>query len=338
MISIGGTNMMEPEQQTADNASESDLVIAADLGGTNLRAATIDREGRIHEHTKQHTPKAVNANEIVRAIVAAARECESRSQGQGRIRAISVVVPGTVQVESGVVIKAPNVPCLDGFRLAAALQSELQWPAVLENDANAAAVGEMWRGAARGRKTIICITLGTGVGGGIILDGELWRGADGSAGELGHIGVEPFGGVACPCGSRGCLEVYASATAIVRMTREAQPRYPNSPLHTSEELTAESIYRSGVAGDELALEVFRRMGIYLGVGLASLINIFNPEMIVLGGGVAAGWDLFIPHVREQIQERAFPLPARRAEIVRAECGDDAGLLGAAQIAFKQRQP
>jgi glucokinase len=246
---------------------------------------------------------------------------------------VSVVVPGTVQVENGVVMKAPNVPCLDGFRLAAALESELEWPAVLENDANAAAVGEMWKGAGRNRKTIIMVTLGTGVGGGIILDGKLWRGIDGSAGEIGHIGVEPFGGVACMCGSRGCLEVYASATAIVRMTREARPRYPHSPLHTAEELTAAEVYKSGLEGDELALEVFRRMGISLGVGLASLINVFNPEMIVIGGGVADGWDLFIPHVNEQIAERAFPIPARRAEIVRAERGDDAGLLGAAHIAF-----
>jgi glucokinase len=326
--------MIETDQQQADNLSESGLVIASDLGGTNLRAATIDSQGRIHERIKRQTPKAEKASEIVQAIVAAARECERRSLDSGeRIRAVSVVVPGTVQVESGVVMKAPNVPSLDGFRLAAALESELQWPAVLENDANAAAVGEMWKGAGRGRRTIICITLGTGVGGGIILDGKLWRGIDGSAGELGHIGVEPFGGVACTCGSRGCLEVYASATAIVRMTREARPRYPNSPLHTSEDLTAKSVYESGIAGDELALEVFRCMGIYLGVGLASLINIFNPELIVIGGGVASGWDLFIGHVREQITARAFPIPARRAEIVRAECGDDAGLLGAAQIAF-----
>jgi glucokinase len=238
-----------------------------------------------------------------------------------------------VRVEEGVVMKAPNVPSLDGFRLAAALESELQWPAVLENDANAAAVGEMWKGAGRGRRTIICVTLGTGVGGGIIIDGKLWRGIDGSAGEIGHIGVEPFGGVACTCGSRGCLEVYASATAIVRMTREARPRYPNSPLHTSEGLTAKSVYESGIKGDELALEVFRRMGLYLGVGLASLINVLNPEMIVVGGGVADGWSLFIQHVREQVAARAFPVPAGRAEIVQAERGDDAGLLGAAHIAF-----
>jgi glucokinase len=328
--------MIEPDQHQADSSAESELVIAADLGGTNLRAATVDRQGKIHERTKQHTPKAEKASEIVRAIVEAARDCERRSLDRGtRIRAVSVVVPGTVQVENGIVMKAPNVPSLDGFRLAAALESELQWPAVLENDANAAAVGEMWKGAGQGRGTIICVTLGTGVGGGIILDGKLWRGVDGSAGEVGHIGVEPFGGVACTCGSRGCLEVYASATAIVRMTREARPRYPKSPLHTSEELSAKSVYESGMEGDELALEVFRRMGISLGVGLASLINIFNPEMIVIGGGVADGWDMFIAHVREQIVERAFPIPARRAEIVRAQCGDDAGLLGAAHIAFAQ---
>src|SRR3954470_12393156 len=265
--------------------TESGLVIAADLGGTNLRAATIDNQGRIHDRTKQHTPKAEKPDEIVRAIVAAARECERSSSERGeKIRAVSVVVPGTVQVENGVVTKAPNVPCLNGFRLAAALESELQWPAILENDANAAAVGEMWIGAGRGRKSIIMITLGTGVGGGIILDEKLWRGIDGSAGELGHIGVEPFGGVACMCGSRGCLEVYASATAIVRMAREAKPRYPESLLHTSGDLTAEQIYQAGMKGDELALEVFRRMGGYLGVGLANLINILNPEMIVIGGG------------------------------------------------------
>lgn len=312
----------------------SGLVIAADLGGTNLRTATVDASGHVHERIKHGTPKAETADEIVRAIVEAASECERRCEARGeKIRAVSVVVPGTVQIETGIVTKAPNIQCLNGFRLAAALEGELRFPAVIENDANAAAVGEMWKGAGRGYQTIICITLGTGVGGGLILNGELWRGVDGSAAELGHIGVEPFGDVPCPCGSRGCLEVYASATAIVRMTREMRPRYPKSPLHTSEDLTAEKVYRSGLEGDELALEVFRRMGIHLGVGLASLVNIINPEIIVIGGGVAAGWELFIEHVREQVSERAFPIPARRAQIVRAERGDDAGLLGAARIAF-----
>nr|MBA3513089.1 ROK family protein [Pyrinomonadaceae bacterium] len=223
--------------------------------------------------------------------------------------------------------------CLDGFRLAAALESELKWATILENDANAAAIGEMWQGAARGYSNIVCVTLGTGVGGGIILDGKLWRGVDGSAAEIGHLGVDPFGAIPCACGSRGCLEVYASATAIVRMTLESRPRYPDSILHTSEDLTSETVYLAGLEGDELALEVFRRMGVYLGVGLASLVNILNPEIIVIGGGLSNGWELFERHMRQQVIERAFPLPARSVKITRAECGDNAGLLGAACLAF-----
>lgn len=310
------------------------FVFAADLGGTHLRGAIVDSEGRIHHQLKRHTPHAEKPNEIVRALVAAARECEENARTEGaRVSAISVAVPGTVDVNEGVVIKAPNVPCLDGFRLGAALESELQWPAKLENDANAAAVGEMWQGAARGYTSIVCITLGTGVGGGIILNGELWRGADGSAAEVGHMALDPFAGVPCTCGSRGCLEVYASATAIVRMTREARPRYPDSSLHTTENLTAKTIYEAGIAGDELAVEVFRRMGVYLGIGIASLINLLNPEIIVIGGGVASGWQLFEKHMRQQVLERAFPLPARRVRILPAECRDDAGLLGAARLAF-----
>ena len=317
-----------------NKSTESSLVFAADLGGTHLRAATVDCEGRIHSRLKQPTPQAEKPDDIVHALVDAALECQRQSGApDGAINALSVVVPGTVNTAEGVVIKAPNVPSLDGFRLAAALKSELAWPTYLENDANAAALGEMWRGAARGYRTIICVTLGTGVGGGIILDGKLWRGVDGSAGEVGHIGVDPFAGVPCTCGSRGCLEVYASATAIVRMTRESRPRYPHSLLHTSEDLSSVKIYEAGMKGDELALEVFRRMGVYLGIGLATLINVLNPEMIVIGGGLANGWELFHKHMQQQVIERAFPLPARRVKIVQAECGDDAGLLGAARLAF-----
>lgn len=325
--------------KSKSGGSKSELGFAADLGGTHLRVATVDREGKIHVRLMQPTPQAEKPNEIVRALIAAAKECEARATEQGaKISAVSVAVPGTVNVGEGVVVKAPNVPCLDGFRLAAALESELKWPAILENDANAAAIGEMWRGAGRGYRTVICVTLGTGVGGGIILDGKLWRGADGSAAEIGHMGVDPFGGVACTCGSRGCLEVYASATAIVRMTRESRPRYPNSILHTSEDLTSQKVYQAGKEGDELALEVFRRMGVYLGIGVASLINVLNPEVVVIGGGLSNGWDLFEKHMHQQVIERAFPIPARRVKIVRAECGDDAGLLGAARLVFTDWQP
>jgi glucokinase len=313
---------------------DSRLIFAADLGGTHLRAATVDRKGTIRFRFKQNTPQAKDANAIVDAIVAAVRESEQQNDGVHKISAVSLVVPGTVNVEEGAVVKAPNLPCLDGFRLAAVLSEQLNLPAILENDANAAAVGEMWQGAAIGCNTIICVTLGTGVGGGIILNGKLWRGVDGAAAEIGHMCVDPFGGVACTCGSRGCLEVFASATAIVRMTREASPRYPDSVLQGKEDRTAETIFLAGQQGDDLALEIFRRMGVYLGIGLANLINILNPEMIVIGGGVVNGWDLFEKHMHQQVEERAFPLLAARVKIVRAKCGDDAGLLGAARLAFK----
>lgn len=324
--------MAELDSIPITNHSSDDLVFAADLGGTHLRAATVDAHGSIHFRHKQLTPQAKTADEIVRALVLAAEACEKENPASN-ISAVSVVVPGTVNVEEGIVVTAPNVPSLDGFPLASALRIALNKPAMLENDANAAAVGEMWQGAGRGHNTIVCVTLGTGVGGGIILDGKLWRGVDGSAAEVGHMCVDPFGGVACGCGSRGCLEVFASATAIVRMTREAHPRYPDSSLQPRDPLTAQQIYTAGVAGDELALEVFRRMGVYLGIGLANLINILNPEMIVIGGGVVAGWELFAKHMLHEVAERAFPLPAARVKIMPAECGDDAGLLGAAKLAW-----
>jgi len=314
------------------NRNSSGLVFAADVGGTHIRAAVVDQDGKILLRTKQNTPQANDPDEIVRALVNAVREGEKLGIAN-EITAVSVVVPGTVDVEKGMVVRAPNVPSLNGFQLTDALSSELNRSALIENDANAAAVGEMWLGAGRGKRTIVCVTLGTGVGGGIVLDGKLWRGVDGAAAEIGHMCVDPFGGVACGCGSRGCLEVYASATAIVRMTREAKPRYPESVLDEKEELTSQIIFDAGVAGDELALEVFRRMGVYLGIGLANLINILNPEMIVIGGGLANGWQLFEKNMRQQVAERAFPLLAARVQIVRAACGDDAGLLGAARLAF-----
>jgi glucokinase len=326
--------MSRVETKSINSGSDVRRVFVADLGGTHLRSAIVDQAGKIHFHFKQHTPAAKSAEDIVEALVAAARECDRQNAAAGyAIDAVSVVAPGTVNVSGGSIVKAPNLPFLSGFNLADALSRALNLPAILENDANAAAVGEMWLGAARGRRTIVCVTLGTGVGGGIILDGKLWHGVNDSAAEIGHMCVDPFGGVACTCGSRGCLEVYASATAIVRMTREAKPRHPHSRLQIDSELTSEIIYRAGVEGDALALEVFRRMGVYLGIGLANLINILNPEMIVIGGGVVNGWQLFEKQMNHEVVERAFPLLADLVKIVPAECGDDAGLLGAAKLAF-----
>jgi glucokinase len=310
------------------NPSSESLVFAVDLGGTHLRVALIDDGGRIFKQLKQETPKGDSALCIVNALVNAAQQWDSDKLP---VVATSIMVPGAVDSEKAVVLQAPNLPSLVNFELKAELEHRLGWPVFLENDANAAAVGEMWMGAARCCRDVISVTLGTGVGGGVILDGKLWRGSHGSAGEIGHTTVDPFSGLKCKCGNTGCLELFASATAIVRMTRENLAMFPESPLK-SEELTAAKVYEAGRNGDELALAVFRRFGMYLGIGLANLINLIDPQIIVISGGAVNGWDLFAPEMYRQVEERAFRTTAQQVKIARAECGDNAGLLGAARLA------
>jgi glucokinase len=308
------------------------IVLAADLGGTNLRMAAIDRDGQILYQTRRETPRGESADQIVSVILEAANECLQNVEE--KILAIAAAVPAIIDFEKGITLKLPNIPALNGFHLSDALESGLNLPCILENDANAAAVGEKWLGASKDCKNSIFVTLGTGVGGGIIIDGKILRGASGTAGEIGHICVEPTG-APCGCGSRGCVEQYASATAIVRLARKFMKQFPQSELFEKTNLSSLEIYEAGVKGDELALEVFRQKGFYLGIMLAGLINVLNPEIIVIGGGAAAGWDLFIPQTVEQIRERAYREPVEGVQIVRAELGDDAGILGAARLAFEK---
>jgi glucokinase len=311
------------------NFASPDQVFAVDLGGTYLRIALVDGCGKIHDQLKQRTPQGDSPDVIVDALAAAADKWTADGR---RIAAVSIMVPGTVDNANAVVVQAPNLPSLTNFPLKNVLEERFGWPVLLENDANAAAVGEMWLGAARGCRDVVSVTLGTGVGGGVILDGELWRGAHGSAGEIGHTTVDPFSGLKCKCGNIGCLELFASATAIVRMTREDLPRFPDSKLKC-DGLDAEKVYHAGREGDELALAVFKKFGVYLGIGLANLINIIDPEIIVIAGGVVNGWDLFAPHMQHEVNERAVRVTAQQVKIAAAQCGDNAGLLGAARLAF-----
>lgn len=309
----------------------NDYVLAVDLGGTNLRVAAVDLTGRILHHAKSPTPRSHDGAEIVRLMRELAERCRQALEGRSAL-AIGAAIPATLDTRAGRVMRAPNLPELDGFELGKAIAEELKIPVVIENDATSAAIGENWLGSSRGVPNSICVTLGTGVGGGIIINGEPLRGPDGTAGEIGHVCVEPLG-VPCGCGSNGCLEQYSSASAIVRMVRESLGSHPESSLNKCGDLTALEIYSAGRAGDLLAQHVFAKMGYYLGIAAAGLINVLNPEMIVLGGGLSAGWDLFIEDTREQIANRAFREPAERARLVRATLGDDAGLIGAAHLAI-----
>jgi glucokinase len=307
-----------------------EIVLAADLGGTNLRMAAIDRRGKILYRTRRETPRGEAAGEIVRAIVESAGEC-LKNCGGFRVEAIAAAVPATVSASDGVIVTAPNLPALNNFKMADALENELGVKAILENDANAAAIGENWLGASKGYKNSIYITLGTGVGGGIVVDGKVLRGG-GTAGEIGHLCVEAFG-EPCGCGSVGCVEQYGSASAIVRTAEELKARYAESALKNKTQLSAFEVFQAGIGGDELALEVFRQMGFYLGVAITSLLNILNPEIVVIGGGASGGWELFAPQMRETVRQRSYGGSPVRAKIMRGELGDDAGISGAARLAF-----
>ena len=216
------------------------------------------------------------------------------------------------------------------------LSRRIRKPLYLENDANAAALGEKWMGAAKDVRDFCFITLGTGVGGGLVLDDKIWHGADGMAGEVGHMTIDP-NGPPCGCGNRGCLEMYASAKALQRMVRQALSSGRRSRFFSEirgKEISGDAIHRAARGGDRVSREAFARMGSALGIGIASLINLLNLEKVVFGGGLSAAWKFFSPTLRGEVKSRAFAAPARRVRIVRASAGEDAGVLGAAYIAWQ----
>lgn len=307
------------------------LYLAADLGGTNLRMAAVSRGGDILFRDKVSTPSGQGQQAVIETILSVVRNISDQLGDRYQLAAFGAAVPAVVSSREGMILRSPNLSELNGIPFTSLFAEKLGMPVVLENDANSAAVGESWKGASIGVRNSIQVTLGTGVGGGIIIDGTVLRGIDGTAGEIGHIAVVPDG-YPCGCGSVGCVEQYASATAIVRLAKELMPDYPETVLREQANMTPLDVYEAGVRGDEMSIEVFRLMGKHLGVALGGLVNVLNPEAIVIGGGASAGWDLFIDHLRAEIDYRAFQHPAERVKILRSTLGDDAGILGAAYLA------
>ena len=312
----------------------SRVVIGVDLGGTNLRTSLISSEGVILDKHKEATRASEGWGKIVnRLIQNIERQQEIAIQKGMSVVAVGVGAPGVIRVDKGIVVKSPNFPDWNNLPLKNELEKALSIPVFIENDANAAALGEKWRGAGRDIRSMIHLTLGTGVGGGIILDNKIWHGADGMAGEIGHMTLIPDGRQ-CTCGNTGCLEMYASARGIVQSFREELERQKLSAAGDLKEVTSEKVYQAAREGDAVARRVMKDMGRMLGIGIASLINIFNPERVVIGGGVKDAWPLFIGATHEEIMKRAFQVPAERTEIVPSSLGDDAGMVGAAAVALE----
>lgn len=307
-------------------------MLAGDVGGTNLRIAAVDAGGSIVHQESVETPQTRIASDIVDAIIRVALSCVANCGMDGRPRAFGLAMATLVNSREGKSLSSPNLPELNGLSVADAISDQVGIKVFLENDATAAAIGENWLGSSKGVANSVFVTLGTGIGGGLILNGRVFRGTDGTAGEIGHICIEPEG-QACGCGSRGCVEQYASATAIVRIAHELAEVSDSSLLAGRVDFSSKDVYDAARLGDAVAIETFRRMGRYLGTALAGLVDVLNPELILIGGGPAKAWDLFIDSLKAEIADRAFGPPAKTVRLVRASLGDSAGILGAARVAF-----
>ncbi len=297
--------------------------IGVDLGGTNLRAAAIDRSGKIIEKLSGETNLLAGRDAVVADIVASIVKLRA-SCGTDQLVGVGVGAPGFILLEQGIITDSPNLPGFENFPIRDEIERLLQAPVILENDANAAALGEKWMGAGRDVEDLVLLTLGTGIGGGIICRGRVLHGFVGMAGELGHMTVVP-GGNPCGCGNNGCLEKHASATAVTTMAKL---------MGLGDDLTSEGVYRLAMQGNQKARVVFATMGTALGIALANLVNAFNSPLYLLSGGMLPAWELFAPSMFEEVRRRSVVFRSTPTRIEKAILGNEAGLFGAAYLPFQ----
>jgi glucokinase len=304
----------------------SEYSIGIDLGGTNLRAAAISREGKMLEKIAAATDFEHGRDAVLGDIVKAIGTLRDK-HGASDLAGIGVGVPGFIRMKEGFITNSNNLPYLENFPVRDELNRRLNTRVILENDANAAAMGEKWIGAGKDCDDLVLLTLGTGIGGGIIVGGKILRGSEGMAGELGHTTVVPNGNP-CGCGNRGCLEKHASATAIVAMAHM---------MHLGENLTSKDVgelaAKSGEVGDK-ARAIFKSMGEALGIAIATLVNTFNFPLYLLSGGPLPSWDYFAPDMLRVVEERSYTYRATNPKIEKATLGNEAGLYGAAYLPWE----
>jgi len=308
----------------------ADYTIGIDLGGTNLRAAAIDQSGTMLEKISGKTNFAEGRDAVISDIVSEISKLRAK-YGAAGLAGIGVGVPGFIRMKEGLITNSNNLPYLENVPVRDIVSERLGARVILENDANAAALGEKWIGAGRDVDDLVLLTLGTGIGGGIIANGRIVRGFVGMAGELGHTTVVPTGNP-CGCGNQGCLEKHASATAVTAMARLMQ---------LGDDLSAKDVYdlaqQPGEKGDK-ARTIFRVMGEALGIALATLVNTFNFPLYLLSGGPLAAWDLFEPYMLRTLERRSYTYRAtiQETKVAKAALGNEAGLYGAAYLPWVEK--
>jgi glucokinase len=305
--------------------------IGVDLGGTKMLMGVLDPESRVLWESREAST-GLSQEDLIEMLVSESGDAREARPG---VAAIGLGIPATIDRESGTAVSAVNLPILD-LPIREVVSERTGLPVFVDNDANVAALAEHLYGAAKGARNAVMITVGTGVGGGLIVEGELYRGSSGAGAELGHMVIEADG-PRCQgnCPGRGCVEALASGTALGREGRAAAEREPGSAigkmLMAGEKVDGAAVTKAALAGDATSIGVFETIGSRLGVAFASLANIFDPDVIVVGGGVMAAGDLLLEPARRELRERALP-PMNRTPVVAAEMGPDAGMIGAAAMA------
>lgn len=305
-----------------------------DVGGTTVKIGLFGGDGSVLDKWEIPTVTDNDGASILPDVAKSILEkMKEKGIGEEELAGIGIGVPGAVDSEGTLVSDAVNIGWKP-FNIPNALSAYINVPVKAANDANVAAYGELWQGGGRGCHNMVAVTLGTGVGGGIIIDGKIVTGATGAAGEIGHIHIEDNETEECGCKNKGCMEQYASATGVVRLARK-QLAAENKPSTLREgELSAKTVFDAVKAGDELAQEVARQFGHYLGKGLAAVANVVNPEKIVIGGGVAKAGEILFDFIEPEFQKYAFQ-PCRTAGFALAALGNDAGIYGAAGLILRE---
>ncbi len=316
----------------------SEVFIGVDLGGTNVKTALVTAERELIAKDSRPTDANAGPGGVMDVMEQSVRDLlQSNGLSMEQVAAAGFGAPGPMDWKTGVVFSPPNLPGWKNVPLAEEMKKRLGIACFVDNDANVACYGEYWMGAGRGAQSIVVFTLGTGVGGGIVVFGQLLRGIDGTAAELGHIKVQRDGRL-CGCGSHGCLEAYSSVTGMVRTAVEGLEKGGESSLREMcqqdiSKITGKMISEAAEQGDAFAKMVFTETATWLGLGIASMVNVLNPEKAVLCGGMIAAGDMLFEPVRKTVFKNAFEVPAKRCEIVPAGLGGDAGVLGCAGCAL-----
>ena len=309
--------------------------IGVDIGGTNVKIALIDEKGTIAYSNSVPTRAEMGYEYTIQNIINTIKDSLKESNNDiSNIGGIGFGLPGQIDSVNGVVRLLPNIPGWVEVPLAKIVKDEFNVPVKLDNDVRVATLGELNYGAGKGCQNLICLTVGTGVGSGIVLNGQLVRGASMTAGEIGHVIVERNNGEICGCGATGCLEAYASGPSVVKMAKDYIAGGKSTKfkeIAAGNEITPYMVYEAAKQGDAVAKRIFTIVGEYLGVALVSVVNLLNPEKIIVGGGVGQAGDLILEPIREAIKKRCIPTSAAAVEIVPAQLGESAGVVGASLL-------